>query len=116
MSSNRPGGVTLVAVLTWISGAINIIGGALGLFPGGQEFWSGVLQLVLGIVVVAVAGGLLRGSNLSRIVITIIQAIAVIAAVVGLFNGNWWAVFGGIFPAIVLILLWTGRANEFFKD
>lgn len=117
MAASRPGGVTLVAVLTWISGAIYIIVGGLGLFPGGQDFWSSLLQIVLGIVVVSVAGGLLRGSNLSRIIITIVQAIAVIAAVVGLFTGpNWSAVIAGIFPAIVLILLWSGRANEFFTD
>jgi hypothetical protein len=117
MASARPGGVTLVAVLTWISGAINIIVGVLGLFPGGQDFWSSLLQIVLGIIVVSVARGLLRGSNLSRIIITIVQAIAVIAAIVGLFTGpNWSAVIAGIVPAIVLILLWTGRANEFFKD
>ena len=66
MAGARPGGVTLVAVLAWISGAVNIIAGILLLIAAimaPDALWFGIVQLALGIITIIVSIGLLRGSN-----------------------------------------------------
>ena len=56
MAGTRPGGVTLVAVLAWISRAVsNIIAGGLLVFAAimaPDALWYGLVQLVLGIITI----------------------------------------------------------------
>ncbi len=87
----RPGGVTLVAVLTWISGLLDIIGGTLLLFQtsvaataeafGGASglITSAIVSILIGAIVIVVANGLLRGSAVSRMVITVIEVLSIVA-------------------------------------
>ena len=66
MADARPGGVTLVAVIAWISGAVNIIAGILLLIAAimaPDALWFGLVQLALGIITIVVSLGLLRGSS-----------------------------------------------------
>src|SRR5215207_4372350 len=116
MASPRPGGVTLVAALTWISAAINLIAGVFGLFPrSGIDFWYAILLIILGLVIASVASGLLRGSRLSRTLVTIVQVISLISGVFAIINGPLWSgVFTVLIAVIVLVLLWSRRDNEFF--
>jgi hypothetical protein len=127
----RPGGVTLVAVLTWISGLLDIISGSLLLFQtsvdatveqfGGasQLIASALLTILIGVVVIVVAIGLLRGNNASRVVITIFQMLSIIGSVflaIAYPAGAIAEYFSIAVAAIVLILLWTGRASSFFRS
>ena len=127
----RPGGVTLVAVLTWISGVLDIIGGSLLLFQtsvdatveqfGGasQLIASALLTILIGVVVIVVAVGLLRGNNASRVVITIFQILSIMGSVflaIAYPAGAIGEYFSIAVAAIVLILLWTGRASSFFRS
>jgi hypothetical protein len=127
----RPGGVTLVAVLTWISGLLDIISGSVLLFQtsvdatveqfGGasQLIASALLEILIGVVVIVVAIGLLRGNNASRVVITIFQMLSIIGSVflaIAYPAGAIGEYFSIALAAIVLILLWTGRASSFFRS
>jgi hypothetical protein len=131
MAIDRPGGVTLVAVLTWISGLLDIIGGSLLLFQtsvdatveqfGGasQLIASALLTILIGVVVIVVAIGLLRGNNASRVVITIFQMLSIVSSVflaIAYPAGAIAEYFSIAVAAIVLILLWTGRASSFFRS
>jgi hypothetical protein len=131
MAIARPGGVTLVAVLTWISGLLDIIGGSLLLFQtsvqatvdqfGGpsQLIASALLTILIGVVVIVVAIGLLRGNNASRVVITIFQILSIVGSVflaIAYPAGAIGEYFSIAVAAIVLILLWTGRASSFFRS
>jgi hypothetical protein len=131
MAIDRPGGVTLVAVLAWISGLLDIVGGSLLLFQtsvdatveqfGGpsQLIASALLEILIGVVVIIVAIGLLRGNNASRVVITIFQIISIIGSVflaIAYPAGAIGEYFSIALAAIVLILLWTGRASSFFRS
>jgi hypothetical protein len=131
MAIDRPGGVTLVAVLTWISGLLDIIGGSLLLFQtsvqatvdqfGGpsQLIASALLTILIGVVVIVVAIGLLRGNNASRVVITIFQILSIVGSVflaIAYPAGAIGEYFSIAVAAIVLILLWTGRASSFFRS
>ena len=127
----RPGGVTLVAVLTWISGLLDIISGSLLLFQtsvdatveqfGGasQLIASALLTILIGVVVIVVAIGLLRGNNASRVVITIFQILSIMGSVflaIAYPAGAIGEYFSIAVAAIVLILLWTGRASSYFRS
>lgn len=131
MAIDRPGGVTLVAVLTWISGLFDIIGGSLLLFQtsvdatverfGGssQLIASALFTILVGVVVIVVAVGLLRGNNASRIVITVFQMISIVGSVflaIAYPPGAIAEYFSIAIAVIVLVLLWTRRASAFFRD
>ena len=130
-SIDRPGGVTLVAVLTWISGLLDIISGSLLLFQtsasaaveqfGGQSqlIVSALFTILVGVVVIVVAIGLFRGNNASRIVITVFQMVSIILSVflaIAYPPGAIAEYFSIAVAAVVLILLWTGRASAFFRS
>lgn len=122
----RPGSVTFVAVLTYINGILNIIGGVVILLTrdqmaGGSSAALGglttaaIISLLLGIVVVIVARGLLRGSPGSRAVVTVVMIIDLFNGVFLLFNSQ---VAGGVlqilWSLLIIVLLYTRRANAFF--
>ncbi len=127
VDTRRPGGVTFLGVLAYVGGIVDIIGGSMLLVlvtgaaivqnpvPGG--LLTAITIIVAGIIVVAVAGGLLRGSNLSRLVFTVVRVISIATQIVALTSGGI-ALFAGIvsvlISAIVLSWLWTPRANAYF--
>jgi hypothetical protein len=129
-SIDRPGGVTLVAVLAMISGVLDIIGGSLLLFQtsaeaaverfGGESqlIASALFVILVGVVVIVVAIGLLRGNNASRIIMTIFQMISIIGSVflaIAYPPGAIAEYFSIAVAVIVLFLLWTRRASAFFR-
>ena len=131
MANDRPGSVTLVAVLAWISGALDVLSGTLLLFQtsvdatveqfGGasQLIASALLTILIGVVVIVVGVGLLRGNSASRIVITIFEMLSIIGSVflaIAYPAGAIGEYFSIAFSAIVLLLLWTRRASAFFRD
>ncbi len=114
MAGERPGGVTLVAVIAWISGAVQIIGAVIGLIAGaGTNAWVG---LALGILTIAVSLGLFRGNNIARIIMAIVFALNLVVAVWALVVGFnvWSAIITGILAIIGLAFLFSARANAFF--
>lgn len=130
MAIQRPGGVTLVAVLTMISGALDILGGTILLFQtsiaatvaqfGGasQLILAALAGILIGIVVVLVAVGLLRGRNGARIVVTVFEALSILLSVflaIAYPAGAIGEYIGMVFALLILVLLWTPRANEFFR-
>jgi hypothetical protein len=122
MAGNRPGGVTLVAVLAWISGAVNIIAGILLLIAAimaPAALWFGLVQLALGIITIVVSVGLLRGSSTARLVVTIVFVLDLLSALFVIFFQQaqvWSGVVSGVVVVIGLILLWTRRAGDFFRS
>lgn len=126
----RPVGITIVSVLAFISGVIDIITGILSIFDAddpdvnaafggsGGLFASSIGSMVLGLIVVVLSFGLWLGQWVARMIITVVQALSLIhslfLAVAYLGNpvGEWASVF---VSAIVLILLWTRPASAFFN-
>lgn len=126
----RPGGVTLVAVLTWIAGLLDVLGGTILLFQtsvaatvaefGGasQLIASAIFSILIGVVVIAIAGGLLRGSPSARIVVTVFQVLSIAGGVflaIAYPAGAIGEYIGIAVSLVVIFLLWTGRANAFFR-
>jgi uncharacterized membrane protein YjdF len=116
MTGSRPGGVSLVSILAWISGLIAIISGVVALVAA---LWLiGLITLILGVITVAVGAGLWRGSNVARVLATIVFVIDVANAIytIVVSPGNLWpALVSGLLAFIGLVFLYTRAANQFFR-
>lgn len=117
MAENRPFGVTLVALIAWINGAWDILVGVFSVLPGGTSIWAGPFLIVSGIVTILVSFALFGGRNWARILVAILFVINLIGAVGLIFGGHFWQGIGGaILPLIGLALLFSAKANAFFRS
>ncbi|WP_439592428.1 hypothetical protein [Microbacterium sp.] len=117
MATSRPFGVTLVAIIAWITGALQIITGIFSLF--GANFALGIIAIVVGVITILVSLGLFGGSNGARLIVTIVFLLNIAGSIYLLVTqpGQAWSAVGSIIlPLIGLILLYTSRANAFFKS
>ena len=118
-AANRPLGVTLVAIIAWVSGFLQIIGSIIVIFATGFLTWPAIvgwLSLVIGIVTLLVGVGLWRGNPTARTIATIVFILNIVFEVLGMFSGEslWSAIGGSILSIIGLILLYTRAAREYF--
>ena len=147
----RPSQVTIVVVLIWISFALTIAGAIATVLVGTgiaasdpakvaeelqkldlPESWStgigpiiivaGGLMFIIAVIEAIFSVAISRGSNVARILLTIIIAIRLIGGVVLIITS--WGTEGfllGTFMAIgldviVLLLLFNRASNEYFTD
>ncbi|MGH3690753.1 MAG: HAD-IC family P-type ATPase [Microbacterium sp.] len=71
---------------------------------------AGAVIALFGLLVLAVAAGVRRGSGLSRLMLTIFLAVAIaLSAVVLIFGDRWdWgAAITGAIATVIIVLLWT---------
>ncbi|WP_353807502.1 hypothetical protein [Agromyces sp. SYSU T00194] len=126
----RPVGITIVAFLVWIGAAIDILASIL-LFtaasdPEFAEQFGGTaaliaastVSLLLGVIVIVAAIGLLRGNPVSRIAVTVLEALSALASIViGVMNPAGMA--GEILSALVAVaaitLLWMPESTRYFR-
>lgn len=122
----RPGSVTFVAVLTYINGILNVVGGVILLIARDQVAaptdggvagvtTAAIVSILLGVIVVIVARGLLRGSSGARVVVTVVMIVDILNGVLLLFTNQ---VASGVvqilWSLLIVVLLFTRRANGFF--
>jgi glucose dehydrogenase len=115
MAGERPVGVTIVAVIAWIIGAIQIVGGILAVIAGaGFNAWA---VLIVGILTIAVSLGLFRGNNTARIIMAIVFTLNLIVAVWAIVIGVdfWDQVVAGALAIIGLVFLFSKKASAFFQ-
>ena len=117
--TQRPLGVTLVAIIAWISGFLQIVGSIFVIIAGvfiTPPALIGWLSLVIGIVTLIVGVGLWRGNPTARTVAAIVFIANIVLEVLGMFSGEslWSAISGSILSIIGLILLYTRSAREYF--
>lgn len=116
MAGERPVGVTIVAVIAWIIGAIQIIGAILALIAGaGFDAWA---VLIVGILTIAVSLGLFRGSNAARIIMAVVFVLNLVVAVWAIVVGVdfWDQVVAAILAIIGLVFLFSAKANAYFTQ
>ncbi len=116
MATSRPFGVTIVAVLAWITGAIQIATGIFALLGG--DLTRALIAFAIGAITVAVSLGIFRGRNGARILLAVVFALNVALAIYGYvaLGADLWTTIGSsLLPTIGLILLFTRRANAYFR-
>jgi glucose dehydrogenase len=115
MAGERPVGVTIVAVIAWIIGAIQIVGAILALIAGaGFDAWA---VLIVGILTIAVSLGLFRGNNTARIIMAVVFTLNLVVAVWAIVIGVdfWDQVVAGVLAIIGLVFLFSKKASAFFQ-
>ena len=132
-ASPRPLGVTLVAVLLFISGIIGAIGGVLTLIGAANSasatvegvqldstgiFLLGGFVLAVAVLNLIFAFGILRGNRVARMIVTILQVLAIVSGVIALVTSGgavWHGIYNLLMPILIVALLWTGvRTRDFF--
>ena len=147
----RPSQVTIVAVLLWIGFALTLVGAIAAIIAGTAiaasdpavvadrlkeldlpESWNttagpitivaGVAILIIAIIYAIFAVAISRGSNVARVLLTILIIIRVLGGIVFIVTswGTQTWMFGTFMAValdiIVLLLLFNSKSNEFFTD
>jgi hypothetical protein len=127
----RPSTVTLVAVIVWIDGVVQMLTGIFALAGQGASgdaqrvgaLLSALATIGVGLATVLVGVGLLQGRRVARVVVTVFLALGLLGGVLGLVA----AVAGGhpgdlvvsigtaALNALAIVLLWAGRSRTFFS-
>lgn len=147
----RPSQVTIVVILIWIAFALTVVGAIATIIAGTAiaasdqasveqllkdldlpTSWSttagpivivtGALFFIIALIEAIFAVAIARGSNVARILLTILIAIGLIGGLVFILTSWGTATFMfGVFldmglAIIVLLLLFNHQSNEFFTD
>ena len=119
-AASRPFGVTLVAIIAWITGAIQIINGVVALVGGGSvsQSWAPIAAIGFGVLIILVSLGLFRGNSVARVMVAIVFVMNIVLGVLAAAQGlvGWWSViWSALLPVIGLVLLFSAKANRFFR-
>ncbi|GAA1935351.1 hypothetical protein GCM10009775_28990 [Microbacterium aoyamense] len=123
----RPVVVTIAIVLVYITAFASVALGILVLLsryevPGDEVLpvsLLGAAIILLGLLIVAVASGLARGSRFSRTLITIYLVISLalrVTTIVTTDGWQWSAITQGILEIAVLAALWLPPGSRFFAN
>ncbi|WP_382304034.1 hypothetical protein [Herbiconiux sp. UC225_62] len=120
-----------MAVIVWISGALQLIGGVIGLItapttaqvsgvPGmtGSLTATAIVAIILGVITIIVGAALLRGSQVARVLTTIVLALNLASAIYLLAavpSSLWQGIVNGLLALLGIILLYTRSANAYFR-
>ncbi|MBO9578714.1 MAG: hypothetical protein J7480_08125 [Microbacteriaceae bacterium] len=132
MAGKRPGGVTFVVVLVIILGILQLPSGLLSLSQslGGAPNWFAngvadgqllayaIVKIAFGVGLIVLGATLGSGSQVARVLTTIVLALNIASSFFGITFGGFelvGSVLGWILALIALILLYTKRANAFFR-
>ena len=126
----RPLGVTIVAVLAILSGAFDIIGGIVLLTGQGDaelaEAFGGTgmlvtvaaVSIVIGVGILIIAVGLLRGNAVARVAATAVQVFSLVMSVwvaIAQPSSLGTEIPSALLAIAVLVLLWSGEASRYFR-
>jgi uncharacterized membrane protein HdeD (DUF308 family) len=117
---SRPFGVTLVAVLAWLTGAWGIIQGIIALIAGMPTWnvFAAWVMIFIGAITIVVSLGLFKGDPSARILVVIVLAVNIlVAGATAASEGiSWLAAIPSFALALLgILLLFLPRANAFFR-
>jgi len=129
----RPGGVTFAGWLMGINGAFSAIGGVIVLIvasntremtrhglPQGALLVTGFVVLTLGLLELLLVYALFGGSNVARIITTVVFGVSLLFSLASVLTRQPGALFAwvtGLVDVIVLVGLWgTPGAAGFFDS
>jgi hypothetical protein len=128
----RPGVVTFIGVIMFIQATLTVVSGIVLVALSGEQrildetsvdrtglITAGIVSLVIGGIIFLVALSLLRGGKGARILVTIVQVIAVASAAWTMFTHHTGAFLfqGLITTAIAIFVIWAlynERSEEYF--
>ncbi|MEV7756678.1 hypothetical protein AB0O16_03000 [Microbacterium sp. NPDC089180] len=121
--NDRPPGVTFVAVLAWLSAALQILLGILlltgTLAADGVSVPSTWFSIAIGVITLLVSFGLFSGNRLARAIVTASLVLSILsAALQAVVHRDADVLVGSIVTILLAVfgiaLLFTTRARRFF--
>lgn len=121
--NDRPPGVTFVAVLAWLSAALQILLGILlltgTLAADGVSVPSTWFSITIGVITLLVSFGLFSGNRLARAIVTASLVLSILsAALQAVVHRDADVLVGSIVTILLAVfgiaLLFTTRARRFF--
>lgn len=119
-TTRRPVLVTVLVVLVVLSGIGAAVSAWIILTSTGAAVWGGIVQILVALAYLAVAKGLWDGNPTARFaaaavaVVQIVLALLVNVIAANASGGASVRTVGIVFPVLVLIVLFTPKANAFF--
>jgi hypothetical protein len=124
---HRPIAVTVAVALVALTGAYNVVLGILVLLSrydvAGEDVLAvslvGAGIILFGLLTLAVASGIARGSRLSRLLVTVYIAVQLTLHVITIVTSDAWD--GLLFVQIalqiaLLVVLWTPLGSHYFRS
>jgi len=113
----RPFGITIVVFLMFLQGIFGVVMGIISAISWRNEvpIVLSLVQIILGLVYLAVAGALGRGNRAARMLIAVITILVLIFGLFAMFNNALWSgvIQMGI-AVIILLILYSRKAAAFF--
>jgi len=120
-STRRPALITVLVVLVVLSGIGAALTAWISFATAGTAVWGGVIAIIVALAYFAVAKGLFDGNPTARSVAAAVAAVQVVLALVLNIAVDTATAGPGtvrtgslVFPVLVLIILFTPKANAFF--
>jgi multisubunit Na+/H+ antiporter MnhB subunit len=130
--ARRPLGVTLLVVLIVINGLIALVGGLVLAFQHDDRsvirqtamssdslLTYGIALVIVGAIYLLIARGLATGGGISRFLVGAVSLLNLIAGIWVAVEKDGriqtQAIVSAVISAVVLILLYSPRANAFFR-
>lgn len=131
--STRPGIITLLGVLGYISGTVKVLTGLVIVLDknrveafAGQDFtnttllWGGIITMLLGAFTLFLANSVLAGQKWSQVWYGIVFTLNMIIGFITVFTHNgaerWAGLVSAIIAFVVLQLLFNDRSQEYFDE
>jgi hypothetical protein len=130
--ARRPAGVTLLVVLIVIGGILQVAGGVLLVLghnnatvireaktSSDRLLWFGIGAIVIGVIYLLVSRGLAHGNGLARFIVGLLSLLSLAGGVWAIVtqHGNLrnQGISSAIVGLVVLLLLYSPKANAFFR-
>lgn len=120
-SKRRPLAVTIIAILSIITGIISIVVGlaplAIGAFVPELSillFASGGVLIAIGIGYLVVSYGLLKGKGWAWTVTLILSFIGIVFGIISIVGGNFFSIIQLVINVAIVYFLYRPQSKEFF--
>lgn len=116
-TAKRPFGVTIVVFLMFLQGIFGVVVGIISAINWRNDvpLTLSLVQVIIGLVYLAVAGALGRGNRAARMLIAVITVIVLIFGLFALFNNAVWSgVIQMAISVVILLILFSRKASAFF--
>ena len=129
----RPAGVTVIMVLTYLVGILDLVTGLVLLFgrddatlqrdsglSGGTLLTVAIVMILLAVFVILLAGALGRGSGGARMIIAFLMVLRLLLGIWGTIaihsTTRWSSLVSALVALVVLLLLFSASANAWFAS
>ena len=124
-----PAGIAAVSVLLYVYAFFLVLAGAVALIVSavsnsgpdpnldGFEVFVSIVDIVFGLILVWLAGGISRGDENARVIWVVLMSLDALSGVAALARGYLgFGIFSLLIPLFLIYLVFTPKAEAFFEQ